>query len=73
MKKGIHPTTNDIKVIMTNGDAIVIKSTYNKGKEMRLDVDPFNHPAWTGKRAENNRGGQTDKFKSRFEKFTTKK
>ncbi len=73
MKKGIHPETNVVKVIMTNGDAIEIKSTYSKGKEMRLDVDPFNHPAWTGKRTTNDRGGQTDKFKSRFSKFTTKK
>ncbi len=58
---------------MTNGDVINVQSTYNKGSEMRLDIDPFNHPAWTGKRSTNERGGRIDKFKSNFAKFTLKK
>ncbi len=70
MKKDIHPEMQELRIVMTNGDVINVKSTYNKASEMRLDVDPFNHPAWTGKRTTNDRGGQTDKFKSRFAKFT---
>lgn len=73
MKKGIHPAMNTVKVIMTNGDSINIETTYSKGKEMRLDIDPFNHPAWTGRRSANEHGGRIDKFKSNFAKFTLKK
>jgi hypothetical protein len=33
---------------------------------MRLDIDPKTHPAWTGIQKMIGRGGQLDKFNSRF-------
>lgn len=49
MKKGIHPKLHNIKVKTTTGEVITMQSTYGKeGDEIILDLDPHNHPAWTG-------------------------
>ncbi|MDR2760699.1 MAG: 50S ribosomal protein L31 [Rickettsiales bacterium] len=36
----------EVKVILTNGETFVTKSCYGRGDTIKLDVDPFNHPAW---------------------------
>ncbi len=49
MKAEIHPDYHEIKIVMTDGTAYTTRSTWGKaGDEMRLDVDPKNHPAWQG-------------------------
>ncbi len=49
MKQGIHPKRHEIKIQMTNGKTFSTLSTYGKaGDTLVLDIDPHNHPAWTG-------------------------
>lgn len=70
MKKDIHPDYHEINVVMTDGSSYKTRSTYGKeGDTLTLDIDPLNHPAWTGQNNMAARGGQVDKFKSRFGAF----
>ena len=48
MKKGIHPELREITIQMTNGKVFKTMSTYKRGDLINLDIDPHNHPAWTG-------------------------
>lgn len=59
---------NEITVVLTNGKKFKTKSTYNKGKEIALDVDPFNHPAWRkqGGQFVNVKADKVAKFNSKF-------
>ncbi|NDF11673.1 MAG: 50S ribosomal protein L31 [Proteobacteria bacterium] len=66
MKKGIHPDYHEITVIMTDGTKFQTRSTYGKkGDELRLDVDPKTHQAWTGNIEVKNQGRVAD-FNKRF-------
>lgn len=74
MKKDIHPDYHEIKVIMTDGTNFKTRSTYGKkGDELRLDIDPSSHPAWTGVHRLIDSGGQLSKFASRYQGFGLKK
>ncbi|QEK38977.1 50S ribosomal protein L31 [Candidatus Nesciobacter abundans] len=42
------PVLNEIKVVLSNGEQITIKSTLSNKKEMQVHVDTYSHPAWTG-------------------------
>ncbi len=67
MKKDIHPDYHEITVIMTDGTEFITRSTWGKAKEqLRLDIDPKSHPAWTGVHRLIDSGGQLAKFKDRF-------
>ena len=67
MKKGIHPDYHDIKVVMTDGTELRMRSTWGKpGDVLRLDIDSKTHPAWTGVHRVVERGGQMAKFNKRF-------
>ena len=47
MRNEIQPKVNDVEVHLTTGSVIKIKSCYGKANlVLKLDVDPFNHPAW---------------------------
>ena len=73
MKDGIHPDYHEITVVMTDGTEYKTRSTYGQpGAELRLDVDPKSHPAWTGVHRVVDRGGQVAKFKKRFDMFKIK-
>jgi large subunit ribosomal protein L31 len=49
MRKDTHPDYHIIKVKMTNGDIVEMKSTWgSEGDQIALDIDPSAHPAWTG-------------------------
>ncbi len=49
MKANIHKPYHRIKVIMTDGETFETRSTYGQeGDELRLEIDPKTHPAWTG-------------------------
>lgn len=74
MKDNIHPDYHTIKIIMTDGTEFETRSTWGKaGDVMRLDIDPKTHPAWTGVSKMIGRGGQLDKFNSRFAGIATVK
>ena len=67
MKEKIHPAYHKITVVMTDGTTFETKSTWGKeGAQMRLDIDPKTHPAWTGVRQTIDRGGRVQRFKDRF-------
>jgi ribosomal protein L31 len=44
-KKDIHPTYNELEIILTDGTILKTKSCC-KEKKITLDIDPLNHPAW---------------------------
>ena len=67
MKKDIHPEYKEITVTATDGSTFKTRSTYAKG-DLRLDIDPLNHPAWTGKH-KMIEGGRMSKFKDRYAGF----
>ena len=67
MKKDIHPEYHEITVLMTDGSTYTTRSTYGKaGDNLRLDIDPKSHPAWTGVHRLIDSGGQLAKFNKRF-------
>ena len=67
MKEKTHPDYHKITVVMTDGSSFETKSTWGKeGAQMRLDIDPKTHPAWTGVRQSVDRGGRVQRFKDRF-------
>ena len=68
MKKDIHPDYHEITVVMTDGTSFKTRSTYGKaGDQLRLDIGPKSHPAWTGVTRLSDAGGQLAKFKKRFQ------
>jgi large subunit ribosomal protein L31 len=68
MKPDIHPNYHVIKVVMTNGEEYITRSTYGvDGGTLHLDIDPNTHPAWTGGSQQlMDRGGRLSRFNSRF-------
>ena len=67
MKKGIHPAYNKINVVMSDGKKVEMFSTSTK--DLTLAVDNLNHPAWTGQRAQQDRGQRAEEFKKKFSGF----
>lgn len=68
MKQDIHPDYHTIKVIMTDGTEYTTRSTYGaEGDELRLEIDPTSHPAWTGgQQTLLDRGGRLSRFKNKY-------
>lgn len=68
MKSDIHPDYHMIKVVMTNGTEYMTRSTWGEeGGELRLDIDPTTHPAWTGgQQTLLDRGGRLSRFKNKY-------
>ena len=71
MRKDTHPDYHIIKVKMTNGDIVEMKSTWgSEGDQIALDIDPSAHPAWTGGNTKlMDTGGRVSKFKNKYAKF----
>ena len=67
MKENIHPDYHEIKVVMTDGTEYTTRSCWGKpGDVMRLDIDPLNHPAWTGGSAKIMEKGRLAKFGTKY-------
>ncbi len=68
MKDEIHPNYHTIKVVMTDGTTFETRSTWgSEGDELRLDIDPKSHPAWTGGNQQLvDRGGRVSRFNKKF-------
>ncbi len=67
MKENIHPDYHEIKVVMTDGTEFTTRSCWGKpGDVMRLDIDPLNHPAWTGGTAKVLEKGRMAKFGTKY-------
>jgi large subunit ribosomal protein L31 len=71
MKKDIHPDYHEITVVTTDGKSFKTRSTWGKaGDQLKLDIDPSTHPAWTGGAQHLlDTGGQVARFKRRFKDF----
>ncbi len=70
MKADIHPDYHDVKIVMTDGTEYTLGTVWGKeGDVMRLDIDPLNHPAWTGGTGKILEKGRMEKFKSRYGNF----
>ena len=71
MKEGIHPDYHDIRVKLTNGEHIAMRSTYGKKDDvLTLDIDPSVHPAWTGGGTHlMDTGGRVSKFRKKYKGF----
>ncbi|MEM7497863.1 MAG: 50S ribosomal protein L31 [Pseudomonadota bacterium] len=71
MKADIHPDYHVVKVQMTDGSSVEMRSTYgSEGDTITLDIDPSAHPAWTGgSQRLMDTGGRVSKFKKKFEGF----
>lgn len=77
MKKGIHPASRPIRLILTDGSTVEVNSTYGKdgdesANEIRLDIDPLKHPAWNkdGGSLINANAGKVAKFNSKYGGFS---
>ena len=67
MKANIHPDYHEIKMVTTDGVEHTIRSCWGKpGDVMRLDIDPLNHPAWTGGAAKVMEKGRLAKFGAKY-------
>jgi ribosomal protein L31 len=69
MKKNTHPNGyKELSVVLTNGEVFKTKSCYSRGDTLKLDVDPFNHPAWKKETTNfiNSNNNQVNKFEKRF-------
>ena len=67
MKAEIHPNYHDITVVFTDGSEHTMSSCWGKpGDTMRLDIDPLNHPAWTGGPAKIMEKGRLAKFGNKY-------
>jgi large subunit ribosomal protein L31 len=67
MKANIHPDYHEIKVVHTDGSEHTMRSVWGKpGDVMRLDIDPLNHPAWTGGTAKIQEKGRLAKFGNKY-------
>ncbi len=70
MKQGLHPEYHRIVVRLTDGTKFETRSTWGKaGDELRLEVDPLSHPAWTGGAQKLIEAGRLASFRKRFGGF----
>ena len=70
-----HPDYHEIEVTMTDGESFKTRSTWGKkGDNLRLEVDPKTHPAWTGGKAQIiDTEGRVERFNRRFKGLGTSK
>lgn len=70
MKKGIHPTMQDAKVLCACGETFEVKSTKD---EIHVEVCSKCHPFYTGKQSRASKTGRVDKFNKKygFENYKT--
>lgn len=71
MKKDIHPDYHTITVVLTDGSNYQTRSTWgSEGDELKLDIDPTTHPAWTGGAQQLvDTGGRVGRFNKKFANF----
>lgn len=68
MKKGIHPEYKDVDVSCACGMSFKTRSTYPKGKAMRLEICSNCHPFFTGKQKLVDTAGRVERFTERYKK-----
>ncbi len=67
MKASIHPDYHEVTMVTTDGVEHKIRTCWGKaGDVMRLDIDPLNHPAWTGGAAKVMEKGRLAKFGNKY-------
>ncbi len=72
MKAEGHPDYHEITVVMTDGTKYKTRSVWGKpGDEMRLDIDPKNHPAWQGGAQKVIEKGRLNRFEKMYGGFVS--
>ena len=64
MKKGIHPSYEEVKVICSCGNSFVTRST--AGKDLRLEICSKCHDFYTGKRKSLENVGRVSRFRQKY-------
>jgi large subunit ribosomal protein L31 len=65
MKKGIHPSYQEARVICACGNTFVTRSTK---KEIRVEICSNCHPFFTGKQKLVDTAGRLERFQRRYKK-----
>ena len=74
MKKDIHPDYHEITIEMTDGSKYKTRSTLGKpGHNLKLDIDPKSHFAWTGGSQKILDKGRVSKYNKKFVNLRKKK
>ena len=74
MKKNIHPDYHEIEVVMTDGSSFKTRSTWGKkSDQLKLEIDPISHSAWTGGKQKILDKGRVSKFNKKFQNFRSEK
>jgi large subunit ribosomal protein L31 len=68
MQPNIHPNYHEVTIELTSGKNFKTRSSYGKpGAVIKLEIDPENHPAWTGGTASANQNAdKVANFNRRF-------
>ena len=70
MKKNKHPDYHTITVEMTDGSKFQTRSTWgNKNDNLKLEIDPKSHAAWTGGKQKILDKGRISEFNKKFQNF----
>ena len=74
MKKNKHPDYHTITVEMTDGSKFQTRSTWgNENDNLKLEIDPKSHAAWTGGKQKILDKGRISKFNKKFQNFKSEK
>ena len=74
MKKNKHPDYHTITVEMTDGSKFQTRSTWgNENDNLKLEIDPKSHAAWTGGKQKILDKGRVSKFNKKFQNFRSSK
>jgi large subunit ribosomal protein L31 len=71
MKEGIHPAYNEISVTCSCGNKFKTGST--SSEDLTIEVCSQCHPFYTGKQKLIDTAGRVDKFKKKYQRFSSKK
>lgn len=66
VKRELHPKTRAVTVISSRGERFQILMVLAKSDTVQLNLDRYNHPAWTGRRADRAAADQVRKFEKRY-------
>ena len=68
-KKNIHPETHNVTITLSDGTNFTVNTVWGKeGDNMKLDVDPTNHPAWKSEQGTflNTNNDMVSKFNKKY-------
>ena len=70
MKEGIHPQSHELEVVCACGAKFTTRST---SKKIHVEICSECHPFYTGQQKIVDTAGRVERFKKRYDKFSTAK